>query len=62
MMRRGRGTVMEPINVPAYLYRIAKDRDGEVTLTLRVSKLYAQQTMQIPEETALRVRIEEETV
>lgn len=52
---------MDPINVLASLHRVAKDRDGEITLTLKIPKTHARGVMAIEEETLLRVKIEEET-
>lgn len=52
---------MEPIDVLASLHRVAKDREGEITLTLKIPKNQARGVMEIEEERILRVRIEEET-
>jgi hypothetical protein len=50
---------MEPIDCIASLHRITKDREGEVTLTLKVPKSHAARLFVIPEETALHIYIEE---
>ena len=51
---------MERIDCIASLHRITKDRDGEVTLTLKVPKSHAARLFLIPEETALKIHIEED--
>ena len=53
--------MMEPIDVIASLHRITKDREGEVTLSLKVPRTHANRLMLIQEELLLRVHIEEQT-
>ena len=45
--------VENKIVMEANLYRISKDREGEVKITFTVSKLEAPNAMKIPEEAAL---------
>ena len=45
------------IELIASLHRLAKDCDGEVTVTFKVPKRFAAHALSIPEETALCVTI-----
>lgn len=53
---------MEQIDCIASLHRITKDREGEVTLVLKVPKSHAARLFLIEEETLLKVHIEEDTL
>ena len=43
----------------AYLHRLSKDSEGEVTLVFKVSAMEAKEALSIPTETVLKLTVEE---